>query len=504
LERIGEQDLQRLDLPRAAQEEAQTWRNLVPPDPWLPAVTANPSGFADWVSTRMQMGARNASSTLVNTRKAGQGVRPVAIVGIGERIAYRAITNFVLSDIAPPSRSSEDYKSFASGPISYAYDGPSGMHRLGDAKLSHVVEADVAAFYQYIDHEILRHELELQTGNIREIAWLVGLLNEIQGATFGLPQLLDPSDALSEIYIQILERDVVRQGLLAWRYNDDIRIGVNAYDEAQGAVERLSDAARKLGLVLNEQKTFISRFLTYLARYIDTPIDDDDAQINPADADIWVDGYPDIDDSEARDAARHTLSLIRSAPDGDGQIDLRALDAQQLRQLRRAINAVTRFRDEAAIGRLVSLFLYTPVLTPRLCEYMVAMVESSPSPIADVWDVLTREHDHSLSEWQRLWLAYVARESNLLVQAPTRVEWLRRQVAKRQGMLLHAEASLALATASAIAFADLDEALRAQPEPLVPWYVLGMRELSRVGVAPASRVQAVKATSPLYRLLLDS
>jgi hypothetical protein len=43
-----------------------------------------------------------------------------------------------------------------------------------------------------------------------------------------------------------------------------------------------------------------------------------------------------------------------------------------------------------------------------------------------------------------------------------------------------------------------------RPEALSPWYVLGIRELHVVGLVGPQQVSAVKQSSALYRLLLDS
>jgi hypothetical protein len=499
---VSDAVVQQLDLVTAAQQEATTWRNLIPPEPWLPAVGAQSREFAEWVEVRLRTGARNAPATVVNTRKAGQGVRPVPVVGIGERIAYRALTNFILKEITPPARSAQDYRDFVTGPIAYAYQGVGPTHRLGDARLKYVAETDVAAFYQYIDHDTLQQELELQTAHVREAELLSSILGEIQGATFGLPQLLDPSDALSEVYVKLLERDVIRQGILAWRYNDDFRVGATRYEEAQNAIERMSDSARRLGLVLNERKTYISKFTTYLFRHMTDAVDDDDAQIDPSKADTWITDYPDLDDQAAIESAHSTLRRIELPPSQAGRIDLKNLSTEDLRALRQAINILANREDATALPYVTRLFLFAAPLTPRLGDYVVKLARAQRADIGTTWDDLAERHDHSLSDWQRIWLAYIARQAGLLTGSQTRrIDWHRIQLGRGTG-LLHAEAALSLAEVGAIEFDELDVSLRMQPEPLAPWYSLAIKALG--GAANANRVKAVKDTSAVYRLLIES
>lgn len=504
MQRVADSVVQQLDLVTAAQQEAGTWRNLIPPEPWLDAVAANPSGFADWVTVRLASGARNAPATLVNTRKAGQGVRPVPVVGIGERIAYRALTNLVLRQVPPPARSAEDYRAFVSGPISYSFQGEGPVHRIGDARLGYVAETDIAAFYQYVDHDRLRQELELQTARVTESELVISLLGEIQGTAFGLPQLLDPSDGLSEVYIRIMERDVARQGLLIWRYNDDFRVGTDSYDGAQNAIERMSDAARGIGLVLSEHKTHISKFITYLLRHMSDAVDDDDAQIDPSKADIWITDYPDIEDEVAIEVALEALKRIELQPKAPGRIDLKNIRTEDLRALRQAVNVLANREDPSALPFLVRLFLFAAPLAPRLGDYMVKVSATHSSTISTIWDELTQQHDRSLSDWQRIWLVYVARQTGMLAtRSEARINWHRAQL-NRSTDLLHAEASLSLAGIGAIEFDQLDVSLRMRPEPLAPWYTLGIKALTGTGAANTNRVNAVKNTSDMYRLLIES
>lgn len=242
--------LKKLKLNEAAEQEAAAWRNLVPPEPWQSVVAAKPGPFAGWVKTRLASGARNAPSIVANARKTHQGIRPVPVIGIAERIAFRALTNWVLSDVAPANRTADDYREFVSGPLIVAFKGKSSF-RISDSTVEYVIQADIAAFYQYIDHGILSGELEMQTGKVEGSRALIAILGEIQGKEFGLPQLLDASDQLSDLYIAILHRHLTRLGLKLWRYNDDFRFTADGYDEAQQIIEDLSAGAHEIGLVLN-------------------------------------------------------------------------------------------------------------------------------------------------------------------------------------------------------------------------------------------------------------
>jgi hypothetical protein len=299
-----------------------------------------------------------------------------------------------------------------------------------------------------------------------------------------------------------MERDIVRRGLRTWRFNDDFRIGTTSYDAAQDAIEQVADAARALGLILNENKTYISRFMTYLMRHLSPDANADANQFDPEDLQIATD-Y-DLDDDEATEAALGRLLRLDLPAGDDARIDLKNLSGEDIRDLRSAVNSLRRLQNPGALARVVHLCLFAPALTPRLCEYLIDMHATEAAQVEEAWDTLTREHSASLSEWQAIWLVHVARRLNLLNASESRSSFVRVQRLRGQGGLLHAECSLALAEVGQIDFPDLDVALRDQPEALAPWYALGIKALASGAGVEQQRLDAVKNASPLYRLLIES
>lgn len=506
MEAVPQPVLASLDLLASTTAEASTWRNLIPPEPWYDAAKQRPRDFSSWVETNMAYGAKASEVSIVYARKPTPGVRPVPIVGAWERIALNAICSSILDGIPVPARSAEDYKEFVLAPINKAFATANGFRRLRDAQIRYIVETDIAAFYQYVDHEILGRELALQTGKIRECSIMVELLGEIQGTTYGIPQLLNSSDRLSEAYIQIVERDLVRRGLTVWRYNDDFRIGTTTYAEAQLAIEQIGDATRIVGLTLNEGKTRTVGIVNYVLRYYNGSVDDDDAQIDPNNININDSDYGEKDDSEKSQAAIDTLKRIKLPPDDSKRIDLKNISPEQQKEIRRAVNTLSRLENDGGLEYVVRLLVFLPWLTPRLCDYMITMGTLAPDRVDAIWKSATSStFTETLSDWQCLWLAYTGRcLQSTLVKSAHAVTWLRAQAVKKASDLLHAESCLSLAVGGNIDFSDLDVSLRLRPEPLASWYVLAIKELNNLGLVSNERIKALKETSVFYRHLMDS
>jgi hypothetical protein len=485
--------LNALNFEEAAVAEAQTWRNLLPPEPWLGVLGKYPEKFGDYTRFRLESGVASAPSVVSRARKPHQQTRPVPVVGIPERIAYRALCDQVLSAKTRVDRSPEAYQEFIAGPIRAAYKGKRFM-RISDASTQYVVESDITAFYEYVDHSRLLDELQLRTSTVKLPRHLIHLLTEVQGRPFGLPQLLDPSDELSEVYARIVERELRRRGINVWRYNDDFRLTADTYDKAQAHVEALAYEASAVGLVLNERKTRVIKFINYFWKYWIEPPSEGDVEFKPELIKISGD-YGELDDDELARVAHDTFARLSSASTSPDHLDPADLSFDDNHALSRAIGILTKQSDPVGIAHVARLFEYASHLSHRLGTYLVALHEAGID-VGPTWDTLASRSDF-FNAWQRVWLVYIARVGNLLTD-PARHAWVQAQRTDTDP-LLRAEATLALAPHKLATFDEIDRAIRAEPEALIPWYALAAKAIPNVN---QKRLQALKDSHGLIEILL--
>lgn len=501
-----------LDLGAALDAELSAERNLIPPEPWQNALVNDKQAVARWIETQATAGFSTLPNVYINARKAGQGVRPVAIMGIAERVIYRALTTEIVKELNMPERSAEEYREMLAGPIDHVSEelriilveqepNRPAFIRLTNSPFKYVVEADIASFYDYIDHELLLRELQVQTDYVQESRTLISLLGQVEGRSFGIPQLLDASDLISEVYIRILERNLIRRGHLLWRYNDDFRILVREYGDALSALEQLGEAARELGLTLNDYKTRTPGINTYFAANTTLEVEDGEAGFNPEDAEVVISDYPEDDETSLTEAK---LTLERLDSDNPAaKINLRSLTAEDARSLRRALSSLARLKDPSGLPYVNRLFFFVQTLTPRLCRYLLSVGDVDGSGVSATWDSLMRNDD--LSDWQAIWLLYTAREALLLNGNPERSKWAESQQ-RRRSPVLAAEAALTLAAIGHGEIGNLDQALRLEPGVLSPWYVLAIRYLHILTPSQHSTqvVKALKESNKLFDVLLMS
>ncbi|MET7950421.1 hypothetical protein [Micromonospora sp. NPDC005324] len=165
--------VERLNLKLALEVEAAAVRDLMPEEPAWRNLVANANAISDWLAAQLLSGHLPAPQAVVGARKAGHGVRPIAMLYQIDRIVYRALTSLALTGRKSVDRSRQRYLDFVVAPIKYSFNDEQLVNPTEPwattSRIQYIVKSDVSSFYQYIDHEILAKELMLQTGEFAAI-----------------------------------------------------------------------------------------------------------------------------------------------------------------------------------------------------------------------------------------------------------------------------------------------------------------------------------------------
>lgn len=501
----------RLDLQAALIAEGEARNRLLPPEPGWEAILANPEGFTGWVYGELRSGFQTSEQLIVGARKAQHGVRPFSVWGLAERTVYRALVNRLLGESLDPVRSVDAYREFLYAPVRYALEAekPRRQARFTAeySRFRYIVKSDITAFYQYVDHEILANELALVTDDFDLVDFLIELLQEVQGRRFGLPQGLTPSDRLADLYIGLVERNLVRQGIPIWRYSDDFRIACEDYAHALDSIEKLDAAARDVGLVVNEYKTVTPSFMTYVEEVLG--IDRDailvDALEQESEGDDVEDGdYTDIG-SVTPDDALQTISAVKPLKTQGrrgSRNEIRHLAPERLRDLRLSWTALARAGDIRGIEHVQRFFSYTRSLTPYLVRYLISVSDVDPERVTETARQVVGEA--SLNDWQRGWLVALLGEVYTTAQTAAAGEsellaWLRALASDGVKPVLQAQAVNALAKGGELEFDMVDNFVRTAPGALTAWYVDAARALVEYDESLQTRFQAMLSTTPTFR-----
>ena len=201
----------------------------------------------------------------VNGPKQGITTRPAALLTLTDRVVYEALVEILRTRIEAAllgedtllwprgHLSAKQWRRFESLPLESGY--------------RYVVRADISAYYESIDHILLRHQLMESTGLTCAVDALYEFLNRILPHKKGLPQGLAPSDPLASVFLVPVDSAMARSNICYYRHGDDIRIAVDSYSNGREAIYLLEQQLRARGLSLNNPKTIIMGMEKYKATF---------------------------------------------------------------------------------------------------------------------------------------------------------------------------------------------------------------------------------------------
>ena len=201
-------------------------------------------------------------------------LRTRPVLTVSDAVVYQAIANIIAEQARADLSILSNQFVFAHLPTPPGYDyailrwwdqDPRFKNRYCDI-LRHgndwVVKADIASFYDSVDHELLRQLIEerwLQDDLILDLLCrcLRTWTGDGAGHTFGrgVPQGYDASDFLASLFLYPIDQEMIGKGYEYVRYVDDIRILASTKDKANRGLIDLDLALKNAALILQARKT---------------------------------------------------------------------------------------------------------------------------------------------------------------------------------------------------------------------------------------------------------
>ena len=173
----------------------------------------------------------------------GSGSRPVPDVSFTERVVLEALVSQLGDELRPLQGALQltslrdpqegDRAAFEKRPL----------EQPGDV----VVIADVASFYEYVDHDVLEQDVVELTGDVELALALRESLRDLMGRDIGIPQGPRASDLIADLYLSGTDRVVQRAGLDLQRFNDDFLFAAADRSDAERQLVRLEASLRGRG-----------------------------------------------------------------------------------------------------------------------------------------------------------------------------------------------------------------------------------------------------------------
>ena len=213
-----------------------------------------------------------SSMFVCDVPKGNELIRPGSHLGFEDRLIYAACVGACYPMIYERLRWSQNVVDF-----SYRLNNPGRTDWLRDrftgwkefqrksvdsvgARISHVVVADITAFYENIDLSLLSsdlRDLDVPPPAIEQLGACLNRWAQAQISGRGIPQGQSPSDILAKVYLDNIDRILRDMGYRHLRYVDDIRIFCKSRLEAKQVLVDLSKLLRKRGLNLQSKKVEI-------------------------------------------------------------------------------------------------------------------------------------------------------------------------------------------------------------------------------------------------------
>ncbi len=193
-------------------------------------------------------------------------VRPLGIPTVTDRVCQQAVYQ-VLSPIFEKEFSE---RSFGFRPGRKAHDAIATAINDGKDGFRYVVDADIASFFDLLDHEVVMSHVCARIADGRVLALIEAFLKTgvsekgiISIPTEGSPQGGVVSPLIANIVLDTLDKRMENDPRWRYvRYADDFIILARSCHEAEIALNQVKEVLEELKLQLNETKTRLTNFNT--------------------------------------------------------------------------------------------------------------------------------------------------------------------------------------------------------------------------------------------------
>lgn len=281
---------------------------------------------------------------------------------------------------------------------------------------------DIVGYYENIDHNILKECLLRFGCDLEIVSQLYDLLKSWKrttGINRGIPQGLWPSHLLGNIYLDSVDKYMLRHGYNYFRYVDDIRISCASIPEARKALKTLVEELRRLNLSVQTKKTVIyagdkvnryidelSERMSRIQEEVREAIKEDIAEEKLADAeDDYIGGlysgssiqYSDIEEA----AIEEYQDIIENESLRKFYEDAIKDKFPTAKHLRFCLNRLSRLNDDIAITKAVELLRDMPYESNTIVLYLKNFPDHEEIR-EKIIDFL--KTDYNIYEWQEMWL----------------------------------------------------------------------------------------------------
>lgn len=255
-----------------------------------------------------------------------------------------------------------------------------------------LLKTDIAAYFEHIDHDILRTDiLNGQVKDKRVLDLLGKLLRKwavSEAKHIGIPQGCDASSYIGNLYLINLDKIMLREGFKYFRYSDQIYVLTKDKREAREAIKLITHNLRELHLNLQDAKTAIITKREKVEQEIGTEEED-----KTRDFDYAFERKP-----KTRKIEEPEEKIIKEYKKVTRNGKAKEVDVSKFIW---CINRLREMRSDKAVNFILRRFAELPFLTDSFFKYL--QIFANKKCVKDkIADFLSSQNN--IYEWQAMWL----------------------------------------------------------------------------------------------------
>jgi retron-type reverse transcriptase len=276
-----------------------------------------------------------------------------------------------------------------------------------------IIITDVSSYFERIYHHDLENTLLGLGANVKYVQLLMNLLRKWnKGNSYSIPQGLWPSDYLGNVYLDPVDKFMIRNGYDSYcRYMDDIRLGANSILEAQSVLLLLEEKLNRFGLALNAGKTRI------ISNYdVDELLFPFKRRFEEISDEIWFDAsissFGPYSGSEDDDQLDHEIRLQSFRQLFREQLSMEQPDPYICRY---CLKQFRISKDEEILSDIIQNIEKLFVVTPQIVNYFIALLDDNFIKEYIIDDVINKITTHAICyDWQLMWFIHFLDRTNEL------------------------------------------------------------------------------------------
>ena len=357
----------------------------------------------DKIKGDLDRGYRPSDLLKIDMPKKRYTLRPGSNMIPEDRIVYQAVVDFISSEVEEPPadcvfsyRLNRDRQSNTM----FKFWRPLWLEmrrKMRDVYANGyrcLLRTDIAAYFEHIDHRILR--ANVLDGQVKEkqILDLLGTLLKKWAVSdvkhIGIPQGCDASSFIGSLYLINLDKIMKREGLKYFRYSDEIYILTKDEREARKAIQSIIHELRMFHLNLQDAKTDIITDPERVEEEIGTEEEDKTKDFDYEFQRKRKKGR--IQEAEEEIVKRYK-EVTRNG---------RAKEVD-LSKFKWCLNRLSKIKSDRAVNFILRRLADFPFLADLCFEYLQPFANRK-SVKGEITDFLTSQDN--IYDWQEMWLLF--------------------------------------------------------------------------------------------------